>query len=125
MRSATKRNMKAKKSSSKTTPAVSPFADQCYRLLCKVPRGAVTTYADLAHALGTKAYRAVGTAMNRNPFAPQVPCHRVVCSDGSLGGFAHGSARKMELLRAEGVRIKDGQIEQFERRRYTFRTSAR
>ena len=50
--------------------------------------GPHSTSADLAHALGTKAYRAVGNAMNRNPYAPGVPCHRVVGSDGRLTGYA-------------------------------------
>ena len=53
------------------------FSERCYKLLLKVPKGKVTTYRDLAHALDTKAYRAVGQAMNRNPRAPIVPCHRV------------------------------------------------
>lgn len=79
------------------------FFERCYALLRKVPRGKVTTYKALAEALGTKAYRAVGQAMNRNPYAPQVPCHRVVASDGSIGGFAHGTKKKIEMLKKEGV----------------------
>lgn len=53
------------------------FNSRCYELLRKVPRGKVITYKALAQALKTKAYRAVGNAMNRNPHAPEVPCHRV------------------------------------------------
>lgn len=49
------------------------FADKAYALLRKVPRGRVTTYKEIAHALGTRAYRGVGQAMRRNPYAPQVP----------------------------------------------------
>lgn len=82
------------------------FNEQCYALLKTVPKGKVTTYKALAHALGTKAYRAVGNAMNKNPYAPQVPCHRVISSDGSLGGFASGSKAKQVLLEQEGVRIE-------------------
>ncbi len=96
------------------------FAERCYRLLRKVPKGKVTTYQELAHGLGTKAYRAVGTAMNKNPYAPQVPCHRVVKSDGSIGGFAHGSQKKIAMLKAEGIEIKQGRIVDFEARLKSF-----
>jgi methylated-DNA-[protein]-cysteine S-methyltransferase len=68
------------------------------------------SYADIAHALGTKAYRAVGIALNRNPYAPRVPCHRVVGSDGSLTGFAGGLEKKRQLLESEGVRCVDGKV---------------
>jgi methylated-DNA-[protein]-cysteine S-methyltransferase len=50
-----------------------PFAEQAYDLLRKVPEGRVTTYREIAHALGTRAYRGVGQAMKRNPYAPEVP----------------------------------------------------
>ena len=63
------------------------FNEKVYALLKKVPKGKVTTYKALAEKLGTKAYRAVGQAMRCNPYAPNVPCHRVVSSDGSIGGF--------------------------------------
>ncbi|MBI4335571.1 MAG: MGMT family protein, partial [Candidatus Omnitrophica bacterium] len=52
-----------------------------------------------------KAYRAVGNALNKNPFAPIVPCHRVVKSDGSLGGFAKGKRQKLRLLKREGLTL--------------------
>lgn len=86
------------------------FNQKCYELLKQVPRGKVTTYKALANALGTKAYRAVGNAMNKNPYAPQVPCHRVINSDGNLGGFAHGLKRKIEMLKQEGVIIENNKI---------------
>ena len=73
------------------------FYQKVYELCRKVPKGKVTTYKILAEKLGTKAYRAVGTAMNKNPYGilncsgkNMVPCHRVVGSNGSLVGFAHG-----------------------------------
>jgi len=50
-----------------------PFAEKAYALLKKVPEGRVTTYKEIAHALGTKAYRGVGQAMRTNPYAPEVP----------------------------------------------------
>ena len=79
------------------------FDQRCYDLLLQIPKGKVTTYREIAHALGTKAYRAVGQAMNRNPNLVDVPCHRVVKSNGEVGGYAGGSARKLEFLIQEGV----------------------
>jgi methylated-DNA-[protein]-cysteine S-methyltransferase len=87
------------------------FSERCYRILRTVPKGKVTTYKALAEKLGTRAYRAVGSAMNKNPYAPEVPCHRVVSADGSIGGFAHGTARKIQMLKAEGVIINDDKID--------------
>ncbi len=88
----------------------SSFNERCYTLLRTVPKGKVTTYKALAHKLKTKAYRAVGNAMNKNPYAPEVPCHRVIKSDGSLGGFAHGLEAKRILLQKEGIVIKKDTI---------------
>ncbi|MDP3881370.1 MAG: MGMT family protein [Nanoarchaeota archaeon] len=89
------------------------FAERCYSFLRQVPKGKVTTYKALAEALGTKAYRAVGQAMHCNPYAPIVPCHRVVCSDGRIGGFAFGVKRKIKMLKREGIKVKEGKIEDF------------
>ena len=60
------------------------FNEKVYSLLRKVPKGKVTTYKELAEKLNTKAYRAVGQAMKCNPYAPEVPCHRVVSSSGKI-----------------------------------------
>lgn len=87
------------------------FNERCYALLRRVPKGKVTTYKALAHALNTRAYRAVGNAMNNNPYAPHVPCHRVVNANGSLGGFASGPAAKKRLLESEGVEVRNGKID--------------
>jgi len=81
------------------------FNERCYSVLRKVPKGSVTTYKEIARALRSKAYRAVGNAMNRNPYAPEVPCHRVVKSNGEIGGFASGTKKKIKMLKAEGVVI--------------------
>lgn len=91
------------------------FSERVYAVVSKVPKGKVTTYKAVAHALGCKAYRAVGTALNRNPYAPVVPCHRVVNANGNIGGFAHGSRRKKEMLAKEGVRFNGGKIKDFEK----------
>ena len=87
------------------------FNERCYQVLKKVPRGKVTTYKEIAKALKGKAYRAVGNAMNKNPYAPRVPCYRVVKSDGNVGGFASGTKKKIQLLKKEGIEIKKGKID--------------
>ena len=86
------------------------FSDSVYNVTKQIPRGKVSTYKALAEALGTKGYRAVGQALHVNPYAPVVPCHRVVASDGSLGGFASGLKKKIRLLEQEGVHVEDGKI---------------
>jgi len=96
------------------------FNERVYDELRKVPTGKVTTYGELARALGTKAYQAVGNAMNKNPYAPEVPCHRVVNSDGSIGGFAWGPEKKIKLLSEEGILVVDGKIKDFEKVLFCF-----
>jgi len=86
------------------------FSERLYEKLKKVPKGKVTTYKALAHALNSKAYRAVGTAMNKNPYAPRVACHRVINSSGRVGGFASGTKNKISLLKKEGIEIVNGKI---------------
>lgn len=91
------------------------FAKKAYNLLKKVPKGKVTTYGALAKKLKSSP-RAVGQAMRMNPYAPRVPCHRVVRSDGSIGGFrgkTSGKAikEKIALLRKEGVKINNNKVE--------------
>lgn len=87
------------------------FNEKCYEILRRLPRGKVTTYGELAKAVGSpRAARAVGNAMNKNPYAPRVPCHRVVGSDGKLVGFASGVDEKVKILKKEGVEIVNGKI---------------
>ncbi len=90
---------------------VKPFNEECYELLKKVPKGKVITYKTLAEKLHTKAYRAVGNAMKKNPFAPHIPCHRVINSNGRLGGYSSGIKKKIELLKKEGIRIRKNKID--------------
>ncbi len=96
------------------------FSEKCYSLLKKVPKGKVTTYKALAEAMGTRAYRAVGTAMHNNPYAPQVPCHRVVKANGEVGGFFSGTKKKTEMLQKEGIPIKNNKIIDFRKYLYKF-----
>lgn len=87
------------------------FNERCYTLLKKVPKGKVVTYKSLAKAMNSKAYRAVGNAMNKNPYAPRVPCHRVIKTDSSVGGFASGTKNKIKMLKREGVKIVNGKVD--------------
>lgn len=92
------------------------FSEEIYTILRQVPAGKVITYKQLASMLGSKAYRAVGSAMKNNPYAPEVPCHRVVRSDGRIGGFmgkmtGEEVAKKVVLLRNEGVEVIGGRID--------------
>jgi methylated-DNA-[protein]-cysteine S-methyltransferase len=91
-----------------------------YELLKQIPKGKVTTYKALADKLKTKGYRAVGQIVGKNPNAPKVPCHRVVRSDGGLGGYAFGIEKKIKILTAEGVKISDGKVVDFEKKFYEF-----
>ena len=87
------------------------FNEKCYDLLRKVPKGKITTYKEIANILGIKAYRAVGNAMNKNPYAPKIPCHRVIKSNGEVGGFANGIDKKIKILKIEGIEIKNKKID--------------
>ena len=91
------------------------FNEKVWQLCSKVPKGKVTTYKQIAAAMNTKAYRAVGNALNKNPNSPIVPCHRVVGSKGDLVGFAHGLAAKRKMLEKEGVKVKNNKIVDFDK----------
>ncbi len=95
------------------------FAEKVYALCKRIPKGRVSTYGALAKALHSSP-RAVGQALRCNPYAPIVPCHRVVASDGKIGGFMGETAgreieRKIELLSQEGIEIKESGIVGFEK----------
>jgi O-6-methylguanine DNA methyltransferase len=98
----------------------SELARKVYALLEMVPPGRVTTYGALARAAGNpKASRLVGAIMRGNPYAPKVPCHRVVKSDGSIGGYSGSEEenikKKIRMLESEGVRVRDGKVQEFEK----------
>ncbi len=85
------------------------FREKVYAIAKRIPRGRVATYGGLARLAGRPgAARAVGFFMKTNPFSPQVPCHRVVASDGALTGYsARGGLKKKEaMLKREGVKFK-------------------
>lgn len=82
-----------------------------YKKLLKVPKGKVTTYSELAKAVGLKnGQRVIGRIMNKNPFPVIVPCHRVILSSGKIGGYAWGEKIKTNMLSKEGIKIKKGKI---------------
>ncbi len=84
--------------------AQSAFAQRVYAVVARIPKGSVLTYGEVARRAGVpRAARAVGTIMSRNRDS-HVPCHRVIRSDGKIGGYAFGgSMKKRALLRAEGA----------------------
>ncbi len=97
------------------------FSRQVLAAVAKVPKGKLITYSQVAKRAGSpKAYRAVGNVLNRNyrdgvsqlPFKEfmPVPCHRVICSNGAIGGYANGQDAKAKLLREEGHIIDKGKI---------------
>ena len=92
---------------------ITSFQKKIYEKLKEVPKGKVISYKELAKAVGSKAYRAVGSAMRKNPFAPKVPCHRVINSNGYVGNFSAkgGTKAKIRLLTKEGVKIKNNRID--------------
>ena len=98
------------------------FNEKCYELLKRIPAGKVTTYQEMARALGTKAWRAVGTAMAKNESLVVIPCHRVVRSNGEIGEYASGADKKSELLINEGVKILNGKVQDLDKFIYRFDT---
>ena len=96
------------------------FDQKCYRLLRQVPAGRVTTYREIARALGSRAWRAVGSAMAKNKHLVTVPCHRVVRSDGSIGQYASGADVKAALLQSEGVALDNNKVADLNRYMYYF-----
>lgn len=87
------------------------FSQKVYNIICQIPKGKVSTYKEVALALNNPgASRAVGNALNKNPYAPKVPCHRVIRSNREVGGFASGTKNKIALLKKEGIIIKEGKV---------------
>lgn len=98
------------------------FNEKVWKKCKQIPKGKVSTYKEIGNALKTKAYRAIGSALKKNPFSPKVPCHRVVNSDGSLGGYQGkmNSRKKIELLKKEGIEVKKNKIIEFEKKLVRF-----
>ena len=78
------------------------FKNKVLKVVQSIKKGYVLTYKDVAILAGSpKAFRAVGNILNKN-YDPKIPCHRVIRSDGSLGGYNRGDNKKLELLKKEG-----------------------
>ena len=81
------------------------FAEKVLKIVTKIPKGNVLTYKEIAKmAKSPKAFRAVGNILNKN-FNPQIPCHRVIRSDGALGWYNRGQEKKKEILNVSSERI--------------------
>lgn len=84
---------------------LSLFAQTVYDVVRKIPKGEVLTYKEVARRAGKpKAYRAVGNILNKN-HNPEIPCHRVIRSDGNTGGYNGGREAKRQRLKKEGIRV--------------------
>lgn len=99
-------DLSIEKSKNKAGPVPNDFDLRVLGIVAEIPRGEVRTYKEVAESLGGRAWRAVGSAMARNPFPLVIPCHRVVRSDLNLGNYGGGVEMKRELLKKEGVKIK-------------------
>ena len=87
---------------------MSDFQRLVFSIVKNIPKGKVTTYKIIAAKLNLpKSYRAVGNALNKNRDFLSIPCHRVVKSDGSLGGYVKGTSKKMRILKKEGIKINN------------------
>ena len=91
------------------------FQEQVYALCKQIPKGKVSTYKELAHTLHINSSQAIGQALKCNPYAPIVPCHRIIKSNGAIGGFMGQTAgpeikQKIKLLKQEGIKIENGKI---------------
>ena len=96
-------------------PKMTPFQQRAYYETRKIPQGTVTTYGDLTRLIGCGSAQAVGRALCRNPFAPEVPSHRVVATGGSLHGycgtrFESVFARKRALLESKEMTFDNGSV---------------
>ncbi len=90
--------------------SLTQFQKRVYEVVKKIPRGKVLSYQEVAFRLEKPgAARAVGNALNRN-FDKRIPCHRVIKSDGAVGGYRSGTKNKIEMLKKEGVLIKNGKV---------------
>ncbi len=95
--------------------------EKVYKKLLQVPKGKITTYGELAKAIGLQnGQRAIGKIMNKNPYPVIIPCHRVVSSNGSIGGYAFGQDVKTNMLIKEGIKIHNGKILDFGKIIYRF-----
>lgn len=102
----------------KNTISLSPFAQSVYDVVKLIPKGKISTYKLVAEAINNpKSSQAVGTALSKNPFSPEVSCHRVINSDYSIGGFfgkkdtsSDDVKKKLKILKEEGILFDQNNI---------------
>lgn len=100
--------------------------EDVYTLLTEIPPGKVSTYGDIARALGRpKASRLIGSIIANNPNPISVPCHRVIKSNGEIGGFMYGQQKKREILEKEGIIFQGTFVKNFEESRFTLEKQRR
>ena len=88
--------------------------EDCFKLLKQIPKAKVTTYKELGRALNTKGYRGIGQILKRNKNPDEIPCFKVVKSNGEIGGYYGGLNRveeKIKKLKAEGIEVVDGMVD--------------
>lgn len=85
--------------------------EKIYQKLKQVPKGKITTYRELAHSINSKAYRLIGTFMKTNKDPKNIPCHKVIKSDGSIGNYSQGIKKKIQLLKKDKIEIKNNKID--------------
>lgn len=84
-------------------PHGTPFQKKVWTALFTIPYAQTNTYGEIAKMVDCRSAQAVGQAISRNPIALIIPCHRVICADGSIGGYAYGIERKKQLLQMESL----------------------
>ncbi|NPA28093.1 MAG: GNAT family N-acetyltransferase [Epsilonproteobacteria bacterium] len=101
---------------------LTPFRQSIYKALMLIPKGRVTTYKEIGNYLNSNALRSIGTAISKNPYAPVVPCHRVVKSSAEVGKYSskRGEMEKIILLMQEGVEIENKRVKNFKDYLYRF-----
>src|SRR3989338_5174572 len=91
------------------------LAEQIYKLCRQSPQGKVTTYREIAAALGTKGYQAIGQVLKKNPDPGTVPCFKIVKSTGEIGGYCGSDLKnismKIEKLQKEGIVVREGKVD--------------
>jgi len=101
---------KKKRNPKKLKNSTLSFSQKVYEIVKKIPKGKVLTYKEVAKRAGNvKASRAVGNVLNKN-YNPRIPCYRVICSDGKLGGYNRGAKKKKEVLEKEGFNLSKKDI---------------
>ncbi len=95
-------------------------SEKVYQMLRQIPLGKITTYKEIANKLDCKAYRRIGQIVGSNKDIPNTPCHRVVNSNGKIGGYAFGVTKKISLLKNEKILVKDNKIVDFNQKLHRF-----